>query len=96
MATGRRIRVRRPLDYEYEPLREVTLTIRAFDGFCYSDDYVVRVIITDVNEPFTIQPVILHPSLFEGSFVSVACCPRSLHVSHLYFVLSCLSLRTVP
>ncbi|KAL8582862.1 hypothetical protein ACOMHN_042694 [Nucella lapillus] len=64
--SGGRLRVRRPLDFEYQSLREVTITLRAFDGFCFSDDYVLRVVITDVNEDFILQPTFLEPVVLEG------------------------------
>lgn len=63
---GRRILVRRPLNYEYEPLRVVKLTLQAFDGFCYSDIHTIEVTITDVNEPFILQPDFFQPVFPEG------------------------------
>ncbi|KAK7091334.1 hypothetical protein V1264_009029 [Littorina saxatilis] len=63
---GKSVEVRRQLDYEYVPLREVELTIRAFDGFCFSGEYKVTVIIEKVNEPFELFPDFLETTLNEG------------------------------
>ncbi|XP_070208242.1 protocadherin 18-like [Littorina saxatilis] len=64
---GVKIQSRTRLDYEYEPLRSVTLIVEASDGFCDFDTYNFTVEITDVNEPPTISSSEVERTVYEGS-----------------------------
>ncbi|XP_070208234.1 uncharacterized protein [Littorina saxatilis] len=66
-----KIKARKRLDYEYEPLRSVTLYLTANNGFCESETYSVRIDLTDVNEPPLVFPdetneVDIERTVYEG------------------------------
>ncbi|PVD31838.1 hypothetical protein C0Q70_07256 [Pomacea canaliculata] len=64
--TNGKVTTRKILDYEYTPLRTVTLYFDISDGFCKVPTSWLTIQITDVNEPPKIFPNDIEITVYEG------------------------------